>query len=110
MAIGGTYCDDQTKGQHVKRYAVGFVFVEFDGPWVLLLRKTRPAWQAGKLNGPGGHIEDGESDIDAMRREFLEEVGYKITDWTSFAVLAGCDPETGEPFEVVFFRSDYVGN
>lgn len=54
---------------------------------VLLIRKTHPDWQAGKLNGIGGRIEDGESPMEAMRREFLEEVGINHADWRQFCVL-----------------------
>ncbi len=56
----------------MKRYVIGFAF--FNGK-VVLIRKNRPAWQAGKLNGVGGKIEDGESGFDAMAREFYEEAG-----------------------------------
>lgn len=56
------------------QYVVGFMFTE-DTTQVLLIRKTRPNWQAGFLNGIGGHIEEGEDKLDAMRREFWEETG-----------------------------------
>lgn len=55
-------------------YCVGFAFSE-DRTHVLLLRKNRPAWQAGKLNGVGGKVEEGEPPLDAMVREFREETG-----------------------------------
>lgn len=52
-----------------------------------LVTKTRPKWQAGKLNGPGGKINESESPVDAMRREFLEEAGVDISGWREFALL-----------------------
>jgi 8-oxo-dGTP diphosphatase len=67
-------------------YVLGFAF---DGEWVLLLQKQRPAWQAGKLNGIGGKIEPGEAPLDAMRREFFEETGVVSADWTPVAVIDG---------------------
>jgi 8-oxo-dGTP diphosphatase len=64
----------------MQHYACGFLF-STDRSRVLLIRKNRPAWQAGKLNGVGGKLEAGESPLDAMRREFREEAGLRIDDW-----------------------------
>lgn len=84
------------------RYVAGFAF---EGGKVALIEKQRPAWQKGKLNGIGGHIEDGETPSKAMVREFYEETGCMTdeTEWLQFATLTGTD------FEVNFFRS-YPGN
>lgn len=58
---------------------------------VALIRKARPVWQAEKLNGVGGHIEEGENPRQAMVREFEEETGVQTyeSDWTLVAVLIG---------------------
>ena len=40
------------------RYVAGFL-VSDDRYYVALIRKKRPAWQEGRLNGIGGHIEGG---------------------------------------------------
>src|SRR5690606_37644269 len=58
---------------------------------VLLIRKNRPTWQAGKLNGIGGKIERGETPAEAMRREFREEAGLDRTDWQECLTLTGPD-------------------
>lgn len=85
------------------RYVVGFLFA--GDRWVLLLRKNRPAWQAGKLNGPGGKVEVGETFAEAMFREFVEEVEYAVTTWEHFATLKGVERD-GRPYEVAFFRAE----
>lgn len=69
------------------RYVVGFMFNPAEDA-VLLVRKTHPDWQRGKLNGFGGQVEQGEAIFDAMRREFLEEAGIDHTDWRRFCILS----------------------
>ena len=68
------------------RYVVGFMFNPAEDA-VLLIRKTHPGWQKSKLNGVGGRIEETESALDAMRREFKEEVGLDHVKWQQFCVL-----------------------
>jgi 8-oxo-dGTP diphosphatase len=58
---------------------------------VVLIQKTRPEWQAGKLNGIGGKIEDGETGIEAMIREFQEETGVIQKQWRQFIRIADAD-------------------
>ena len=63
-----------------KKYTIGALFTpELD--LVLLIEKQRPDWQKGKLNLPGGHIEEGETSAECVRREFNEEVGVDIDTW-----------------------------
>jgi 8-oxo-dGTP pyrophosphatase MutT (NUDIX family) len=94
----------------VRRYVVGFLLY---GPEVLLIRKRRPEWQRGLLNGIGGHIEPTDaSPLHAMRREFAEEAGFPVSDWEHFLTLVGDDRDAarqgtlaGSAFEVWFFRA-----
>lgn len=74
----------------MQEYVCGFLFSP-DRARVLLIRKRRPAWQAGKLNGIGGKVEPGETPIDAMRREFWEEAGIHHAEWEPVLTLAGPD-------------------
>ena len=73
-------------------YVVGFM-LSIDGEDVALIRKERPAWLKGRLNGIGGHIEANELPEFAMVREFKEETGWPTTigQWLPFAVLSGTD-------------------
>lgn len=67
-------------------YVVGFLH---DGSHVALIEKKRPEWQKGRLNGIGGHIEQGEMPIEAMRREFHEEADLAIDSWELTVIMTG---------------------
>ena len=64
-------------------YVAGFCFSEC-GKRVALIRKLKPEWQRGLLNGIGGKVEPGESPHEAMVREFEEETGARIDGWRLF--------------------------
>ena len=49
-----------------------------DGDRILLIRKKR-GLGAGKINGPGGRIEPGESPSECALRELHEEVGLRAS-------------------------------
>jgi 8-oxo-dGTP diphosphatase len=90
---------------HVQEYVCGFLFSP-DRARVLLIRKRRPAWQAGKLNGVGGKIEPRETAPEAMRREFHEETGLHVSDWQHVVTLRGPDDfGSGRGWAGHFFRA-----
>lgn len=80
------------------RYVAGFLFNASKNE-VALIRKNKPAWQRGLLNGIGGKIEAGEEPMAAMIREFREEttIHHNENTWRHFARLCGPD------FAVEFF-------
>lgn len=53
---------------------------------VVLIRRTRPVWQAGRVNALGGRLVDGESPGDAARREVREESGVDVREWAEVLV------------------------
>lgn len=83
----------------MKHYVVGFLFNP-DRTHVVLIKKARPEWQAGKYNGVGGLIEPGESPKRAMCREFQEETGAGTLEqfWDHFLTLTYPDAT------IFFFR------
>lgn len=71
-------------------YVCGFAF-NFDRTRVVLIKKNRPEWQKGFLNGVGGHVKKDEDIQDAMEREFKEETGVQIWAWNCFCHYEGKD-------------------
>jgi len=76
------------------QYVVGIAFAD-DLRTILLIRKNRPAWQAGFLNGVGGKLEPGEDFLPAMVREFKEETGLDVPaeKWHHAVTFTGPDYE-----------------
>jgi 8-oxo-dGTP diphosphatase len=85
----------------MKEYVVGFLF-DSRGERVVLIRKNRPDWQKGKVNGVGGKIEPNETPMAAMIREFREETGVETTslDWENFGSMWDF-----HEFEIAFYRA-----
>jgi 8-oxo-dGTP diphosphatase len=48
---------------------------------MVLMRRTRPAGQAGRVNALGGKLLPGESVAAAARREVREECGVDVSEW-----------------------------
>jgi 8-oxo-dGTP diphosphatase len=103
---GGTLATEaQSTLSVAKQYVVGFMF-SHDRRCVALIRKEKPAWQAGKLNGIGGKLEREEVEVVAMVREFEEETGYVTTQeqWEHYLKMSGDDGQGGR-FQVDFFAT-----
>lgn len=113
----------------MKLYVLGFFFDELVKD-LLVIRKKRPEWQSGMLNGLGGKIESGECPEEAMTREFKEECGVEFRDWIYFGEIFGkqleykvylfagrgsIDPRTTTSEEIKWVscseaRSDFLSN
>lgn len=74
----------------MKSYCLGFFF-DLEFKWVALIKKEKPDYQKGKLNGIGGRIEEGETPHQAMVREFEEETALKTEppQWHHYGRLHG---------------------
>lgn len=63
--------DIKKKDAFKLKYAV--IQGRYQGKWVLVRHKQRNTYEI-----PGGHIEKGESPVDAAKRELYEETGAKV--------------------------------
>lgn len=72
----------------MKEYAL--CFIQHEGS-VLLIEKIKPDWQKGRLNLPGGSIEEGETPHEAAIRELFEEAGILTFYAYSLGVIEGPD-------------------
>lgn len=94
-----------------KLYVVGFL-LNTDRTEVVLIRKNRPVWQAGLLNGVGGKVEPGEEFETAMRREFIEETGVAVGEWDLMCTVTWANDTArvdDEAATVAFFRAVWTG-
>lgn len=97
----------------LKKYVAGFL-LDAGRKNVALVRKNRPDWQAGLLNGIGGKVEYAESYSEAMSREFNEEAGVHIpvNKWERMCTIRwGNDHRVdSEGAAVAFFRHVWQGD
>lgn len=71
----------------MRRWVLGFCFDAHIAN-VLLIKKTHPPFLAGKYNGIGGGVEEGETLERAMDRESSEECGLEGLDWLHYATVS----------------------
>jgi 8-oxo-dGTP diphosphatase/2-hydroxy-dATP diphosphatase len=73
------------------------------GDQILLAMKKR-GFGAGKWNGVGGKLEQGETLEDALVRETVEEIGVTPTSWTAVGELDFVqDAETEDPWHMFVY-------
>lgn len=75
----------------------------YRGSEILLQNRVKPDWPGWTL--PGGHVEAGESFVQAAKREVLEETGLTIEN-PRLCGIKQWRQDTGERYIVLFFKTD----
>jgi 8-oxo-dGTP diphosphatase len=88
----------------LNRYTVNYLFDDY-GSNVALIQKARPSWQAGKWNGIGGKVNEGETPFEATVREFKEETGVEEFFWKHYATVKGKEPDREGEFTVYYYKA-----
>jgi ADP-ribose pyrophosphatase YjhB (NUDIX family) len=88
-------------------YTVGLIFqmenyAPFDEQWMLLVKKDRPEWQAGRYNGAGGKVEPKEWPRNCVEREVFEETGISLAGAGRLICILHCSTPS-DPYSVVYF-------
>lgn len=78
-----------------------------DGDRLLLQNRTKKDWHGYAL--PGGHVERGESFVDAVIREMKEETGLEITNPRLVGVKQ-FPIENGRYVVLLFKATEWLGN
>ena len=74
-------------GIEMPRYTA--VFAVTEDQKIMVLRCYSHAICEVTLTMPGGMIEEGESPLEGIQREFLEETGYVASEWKSLGSFMG---------------------
>jgi len=78
-----------------------------DSAFLLVEEETR---LGVRLNQPAGHLEAGETLVDAAVRETLEETGYRVMPTALVGIYRWQAPETGATFLRFAFAGEIVAH
>lgn len=75
-----------------------------DGGRLLVAQRAEPPDMRGRWELPGGSVEDGESEVDAVVRELREELSYAVVVEGRLGPDVPVTGRTGESLVLRFYR------
>ena len=93
-----------------KRYQMvprTLIFIEKGERLLMLSKNKSTSFGYGKINGVGGHMEQGEEPFESARREILEETGLQIQQLDLAAILF-IDINDTPGIQVFVFKGAYA--
>ena len=94
-----------------KKYQVvprTLIFIEKEDKLLMLSKTKKDSFGYGKINGVGGHIEQGEEPFESARREIMEEAGIEVKELEMAAVIF-IDINATPGILVFVFKAAYAG-
>jgi 8-oxo-dGTP diphosphatase len=82
------------------------IFIQKEDDLLMLEKVKSTSFGFGKINGVGGHMEQGEEPFEAARREILEETGLEVRQLDLAAILF-IDIHDTPGIEVFVFKGQY---
>lgn len=89
------------------RYSIGLAFDESLKHIVLIL-KNKPAFLQGLWNAPGGKLEENETPLDCVVREYEEETGVIINSEQWIEIFDCKNDIMGYTLNVFFAKNDNI--
>ena len=84
------------------------ILIEKNSEFLLIEKVKSGTFGFGKLNGVGGHIEQGEDAYNSARREIMEETGLEV-GLLDLAAILFIDINESPGIEVFVFHAKYAG-
>ncbi len=85
-------------------------YLEQDGSYLMIHRtKKENDLNRDKWIGIGGHLEEGESPEECIRREMLEETGLTLLDAKLRGIITFFSDKYGSEYMFLFSATDYKG-
>ena len=94
----------QAVREYVRHPGAVLVVPLFDDGRVLLERQFRYPHGRDFIELPAGKLEQGESHLETVKRELLEETGYVATEWSRLGVLHPSIGYTDESIDMFLAR------
>ena len=89
-----------------KPHVVVAAVIEEDGKFLLVEEETN---EGLRFNQPAGHLEDGESLVDAVRREVFEETAHHFEPTALLGVYRWRHPDKGHTYMRFAFTGTILG-